>query len=67
MVQMTMKTHTKNCTIMYFKMSVSFFICQCYRLILLVLPCNVLINNQSNQNLIDGPNPVAYGHQRWRI
>lgn len=67
MVQKTIKTHTKNCTIMYFKMSDSFLIFQCYRLIPLVLPCNVLINTQSNQNLIDGPNPVAYGHQRWRI
>lgn len=67
MVQMTIKTHTKNCTIMYFKMSVSFFIFQYYRLIPLVSPCNVLINTQSNQNLIDGPNRVAYVHQRWRI
>ncbi len=67
MVQKTIKTHTKNCTIMYLKMSVSFFIFQCYRLILLVSPCNVLINTQSDQYLTDGPNPVAYGHQRWRI
>lgn len=67
MVQKTIKTHTKNCTIMYFKMSDSFLIFQCYRLTLLVLRYNVLINTQSDQCLTDGPNPVAYDHQRWRI
>ena len=67
MVQMTIKTHTKNCTIMYFEMSFSFFIFQYYRLTLLLLRYNVLINTQSDQCLTDGPNPLAYAHQRWRI